>query len=357
MGDRVSRRRVLAWGAAVAATPTIGSLRRPAATGWAEHLGVVPRSEWGPGLRPTGPLPAEEVRFLIVHHTAEPGNDYGPNDVPRLLRGIFAYHTSATKGWADIAYNFFVDRFGRIWEGRTGSIEGPVQGSATGGNQGFTQLCCFLGDHATVPPNPEAVTSMTALLAALADRYGIDTSPGAEVQFVSRGSNRWPKGAKVVAAPIALHREMSMTECPGDACVPVVRGEIVDGVRRLRGKAAPNVPPTGELAPPTPPAPSTTTQTSKPSETSTSTSSQVTVAPATSVSSVPVDVTGDERAVPTRPEAEPGGGSESVGVALAAGGVVLVAGGAILAGRRRNAGLSGPPADASRESSVDSNEE
>ncbi len=54
-------------------------------------------------------------------------------------------HTGPDKGWPDIAYNFMVDRFGQIFEARAGSLAGPVAGSATGGNQGFSQLCCFLG--------------------------------------------------------------------------------------------------------------------------------------------------------------------------------------------------------------------
>lgn len=100
---------------------------------------IIPRSEWAVDLSPTGPLPSEEVRFLLVHHTAS-GNEYERGDVPALLRGFFEFHTSAEKGWRDIAYNFLIDRFGRVWEGRTGSTDGPIAGDATGGNQGYTQL-------------------------------------------------------------------------------------------------------------------------------------------------------------------------------------------------------------------------
>ena len=56
-------------------------------------------------------------------------------------------HTGASKGWPDVAYNFFIDRHGTVWEGRAASLEGPVMPDATGGSQGFAQLCCFVGDH------------------------------------------------------------------------------------------------------------------------------------------------------------------------------------------------------------------
>ena len=36
-----------------------------------------------------------------------------------MLRGIQSFHQN-TNGWCDIAYNFIVDRFGRIWEARAG---------------------------------------------------------------------------------------------------------------------------------------------------------------------------------------------------------------------------------------------
>ena len=52
-----------------------------------------------------------------------------PREVPGIIRGIYAYHTRS-KGWSDIGYNFLVDRFGRIWEGRYGGVDRPVVGRA-----------------------------------------------------------------------------------------------------------------------------------------------------------------------------------------------------------------------------------
>ena len=43
---------------------------------------------------------------------------------PAIIRSIYAYHVKS-RGWSDIGYNFLVDRFGRIWEGRYGGIDKP----------------------------------------------------------------------------------------------------------------------------------------------------------------------------------------------------------------------------------------
>ena len=105
---------------------------------------VFPRSVWA-NSPPTGPLENEapgDVRFLLVHHTAST-NEYDTESVVPALRSFYDFHTGAEKQWPDIAYNFLVDRFGRVFEGRQGSIDAPVKGSATGGSQGFALLCSF----------------------------------------------------------------------------------------------------------------------------------------------------------------------------------------------------------------------
>lgn len=182
---------------------------------------------------PTAPLDPEDPRFLLVHHSATT-NDYTPDAVPAFLRQFYALHTGPEKGWPDVAYNFFVDRYGGVWEGRTGSLDGPVRGDATGGNQGYSQLCCFVGDHQVTAPTIEAQRAMTHLLAFLGERYRIDTSPGASTAFTSLGSNRWPYGTQVTTTTIAGHRDMSETVCPGDAAYTLVREVFPAQVTAIR---------------------------------------------------------------------------------------------------------------------------
>lgn len=210
---------------------------------------IRPRADWAtsPARGALSNEAAGDVRFLLVHHT-ETSHDYTADSVPRTLNGMFRYHTT-DKGWDDIAYNFLVDRFGTIWEGRTGSIGAPVKGDATGGSQGFALLCCFIGNHTSEPPTPAAQEAMSSLLAWLAGRYTIDLHAGRTITFTSRGSNRWPAGTQVTTDPIAGHRDMSRTACPGDACYPLVRGALLTAAQAKAGPAVPAAAPAPAPAP------------------------------------------------------------------------------------------------------------
>ncbi len=199
---------------------------------------INPRETWGADLPIVGEiLPEEDVRFLLVHHTAST-NDYGPGEVIDQIRGFYDFHTSAEKGWPDVAYNFFIDRFGGIWEARAGSAAGPVRGDATGGSQGFGLLCSLIGDHSKVAVSDEAQSALVSLLAWLAERHRIDTTPGTEIEFVSRGSNRWPAGTPVSTSTISGHRDMSQTSCPGDFAYDLLAVDIPSRVSELRLAAA-----------------------------------------------------------------------------------------------------------------------
>lgn len=233
------------------------------------------RAEWAGDLLPTGPIGVErleDILFLLVHHTASP-NNYRETEVPGLLQSFYGMHTGPDKGWPDLAYNFMIDRFGRIWEGRAGSLAGPVKGDATGGSQGFAQLCCLIGDHSNDPPTPAAQAALIDLLAFLAGRYGIDPTPGTQITFTSRGSNRWPAGSTVTTTTIAGHRDMSATVCPGDGAYGLIQTVFApEAARKLAGAATTTTtaPPTTTSTTAAPPATSTTS----PPRTSTSTTSE-----------------------------------------------------------------------------------
>lgn len=185
----------------------------------ASGLSIHPRDDWGDDLPPKGPMPPEDVRFLLIHHSAT------SNDVPdprSLIRGIYAFHTSSAKGWPDVAYNFFVAPDGSVWEGRAGSIAGPVTADATGGNQGFSQLVCLLGNHVGAAPTPAAQNSLVRTLAWMSGRFSLNTYAGASTTFVSRGSNKFPRGATITTPIVSAHRDVSFTLCPGDAAVALL---------------------------------------------------------------------------------------------------------------------------------------
>ncbi|MFK8024708.1 MAG: peptidoglycan recognition family protein [Ilumatobacter sp.] len=252
----ITRRRALGivGAAAVAALAPSWQLAAAAPQPVADGLSIVPRSAWaGDDLGFRGTPEVEDVRFLLVHHTAG-----AAGDPIGTMRGIHSFHTGPDRNWPDVAYHFFIDPDGIVYEGRTGSLDGPVTASATGGNQGFAQLVCLLGDFTNELPTPAAQDALVATLAWLADRYGLDTAPGALASFVSRGSNRWPDGVEVFTDVVAGHREMSATACPGDTFFPHLKTEIVDRVRGRRALTAITVPATTTTSPST--LPTTTTE-------------------------------------------------------------------------------------------------
>jgi hypothetical protein len=235
---RVGRRTFLVGSAAAVACAAVSGpggadarpvqLPPPVPVEVAPGLVVLRRESWGADLPAPAGLPTEaagDVRVLLVHHSAS-ANGYDEAGAVAQIRQFHGLHTGPEKGWPDVAYNFFVDRFGRVWEGRAGSLDGPVIGDATGGNQGFSQLVCLVGTFTAEQPTPEAVDALARVLAWIARRDGVDVTPGATTSFPSRGSNRWPAGTTVETTTIAGHRDMSQTACPGDAAYARVHSDL-----------------------------------------------------------------------------------------------------------------------------------
>lgn len=311
----------------------------------AHGLSINPRDSWGADRPPVGQLSAEDVKFLIVHHSAS-HNGHDPADVPGILRGWFDFHTTG-RGWNDIAYNFVIDSAGGIWEGRQGSVAGPVAGDATGGNQGFTQLVCLIGDTNSVAPTAAARSSLVQVLSWLADRYGVSTAPGAEVTFTSRGSNRWSAGTEVTTPTIAGHRDMSKTTCPGNNLYGYVTGSLPADVEAARGGASPPV-----TAAPTTSSTTTTTSTTAPTTTTTMPPTTTTIAPTTTTvapsTTVPPSISttmpattvpSPNSTLPLSVESAPVG-LVSPGGALAAAAAMILGGVGVLAWRHRRMGGS-----------------
>lgn len=313
-GGSVTRRTLLT-GTALGLVTAHTSHAAAQGTGRVVRPPVRPRSAWAGDLAPVGELAPEQVRFFVVHHSAS-ANGYAAAKVPAILRSFYHHHTTA-KGWPDVAYNFFIDRFGTIWEGRRGSLSAPVAGSATGGNQGFAQLVCFVGNFAAVRPTSAALQSAEILFAWLSSRYGVRVTTEKSVSFVSRGSNKLPAGQRVRTYPITGHRDLSQTACPGDALYAALPSVIVPGVIRRTG-AAPSTP--------TSPAASATPVGTQPGSSSVSATATTNQLPATPTAS-PVTLTAS--ATGTTPAASvqmtsPAVPSSSSSVNAAAPGVVDV---------------------------------
>jgi hypothetical protein len=143
-------------------------------------------------------------------------NDYGPGDSASIVLAICRYHRNSN-GWNDIGYNFLVDKYGTIFEGRAGGIDQPVIGAqAQGWNTASTGIA-NLGTYDTTPASAAAMQAMAGLLAWKLPLSG--AAVAGQVTVTSRGGadNRYPSGTPVTFERISGHRDGDRTDCPGDA--------------------------------------------------------------------------------------------------------------------------------------------
>jgi hypothetical protein len=176
---------------------------------------IVPRLSWGAdeSIRRNQPSFADAVRFAVVHHTAG-RNAYSRAEAPAIVKAIQLYHVKGN-GWNDIGYNFLVDRFGTVYEGRFGGVERNVVGAhAQGFNTGSVGVA-VLGTYSGGQPSPAAQRAVASLLSWRLDLAHVD--PLGVLTHISSGSNRFRNGAPVLLRAISGHRDTGFTDCPGDA--------------------------------------------------------------------------------------------------------------------------------------------
>jgi hypothetical protein len=191
---------------------------------------IISREAWGadPAYLDWAPEYAP-VQRMVLHHTATAG---GGNPVAEV-QAIYYYH-AVTRGWGDIGYNYLVDPYGNIYEGRYGGDD--VIGAHTArwntGALGMALLGCYdLHDCLTgQTPSASALDAIADLVAWTASRRVID--PRQQITF----GNVYGDPALNLYR-LAGHQDYSQyldgqwynaTVCPGDtlyAELPVLQAE------------------------------------------------------------------------------------------------------------------------------------
>ena len=177
---------------------------------------IVPRDSWGADQVPPRSGPSYgTVQAAFVHHTA--GTiEYAPEDSPGIVLGIARYHRDSN-GWNDIGYNFLVDRYGVIFEGRAGGIDAAVIGAQAQGYNSQSTGIATLGTFTNLPLDEPAMEALAKLIGWKLSIHGIPTQ--GTVTLISGGgqTNRYPNGTPVLFERISAHRDSNETTCPGDA--------------------------------------------------------------------------------------------------------------------------------------------
>jgi hypothetical protein len=195
----------------------------------AQAPAIIPRSAWGGDSVPPREPPAYgAVHLAFVHHTVT-ANDYGPEESAGIVLSIARYHRNSN-GWNDIGYQFLVDKYGQIFEGRAGGVDQAIVGAqAQGWNSTSTGIAC-LGTFTSVAQTPEGMDALARLIGWKLSVHGVPTT--GEVTVISAGgeTNRYPSGTPVTFQRISGHRDGNNTSCPGDV--------LYTQLDQLRGAAA-----------------------------------------------------------------------------------------------------------------------
>jgi uncharacterized protein with LGFP repeats len=182
----------------------------------------VSRAGWGAdeSLRRCTSSSSRTLRGGILHTTAT-SNDYTATQSPAVMRSMYAYHTRSLK-WCDIGYNFLVDKFGTLFEGRAGSVTRHVIGSHTGGFNTSTVGVSMIGHHDLVAPTSAQLRTVERVFAWKLGGAGLD--PQGTTTYTSGGGSatKYPAGAVVRKPVISGHRDYSSKSCPGNLAYPLL---------------------------------------------------------------------------------------------------------------------------------------
>jgi hypothetical protein len=176
---------------------------------------IIPRARWGADerLRRAPPRYASTVLAAFVHHTAQT-NHYSRGESAALVRADYLYHVR-TRGWNDIGYNFLVDRYGQVFEGRAGGVARPVVGACTAGFNTGTTCVALVGTFSSARPPAAAMTALRRLLAWKLDLSHVDPAYTTVLTSAGGATSRYPRGKRVRLRTISGHRDTSYTACPG----------------------------------------------------------------------------------------------------------------------------------------------
>lgn len=218
---------------------------------------IVTRKQWGAdeGMVKCTTERSSSVKGMYVHHTSG-SNSYTRAQAPAIIRGYLRFHTEG-RGWCDLGYNYLVDRFGTIYEGRAKSITEPVVGAHASGFNRHTLGVSVMGTFNSALPPKAARDSLTRVIAWKANAYAFNPTGSMTLTSAGGGSSKFAEGKKVTLKTVAGHRDTSYTDCPGAklySYLPTLRKGVATMQASLPKPQAPANPVKPPAAPAKPPA-------------------------------------------------------------------------------------------------------
>jgi SpoIID/LytB domain protein len=192
---------------------------------------VITRAMWGAdeSKRNGSTKYAGTIKAAFIHHTAST-NEYTPEQAAKQVRNLYQWFTRGLK-YDDMAYNFLIDRYGRLYEGRSGGMDQAVIGGHTAGFNVNTFAVSAIGDFRRFRPNPveqaainESLSSLLAWKLSLFQR-----DPNGSTVLTSdsgAGTSRYQPGQQASALVVGGHGDIGNTSCPGavlSSQIPTIR--------------------------------------------------------------------------------------------------------------------------------------
>ena len=197
-------------------TTTTGTTTSTATTtGVPPRPAIVTRKQWGVDTSTEvscdTPNTEPDMRGIVLHHTVN-ANDYTEAEAPGIVRAIHLYHTKS-RGWCDIGYNFLVDKYGTIYQGRRGGILKQVRGAHAGNMDvnSWTTGISMIGNFDKAVPPPALKAAVVKLMAWRLGLFG----HGRASDYISIDGHKMPRiqgHRDVYASGI---RPATATACPG----------------------------------------------------------------------------------------------------------------------------------------------
>ncbi len=181
---------------------------------------IISRAQWGArayGGAGCGSAPSTSTfQGTIVHHTAG-SNNYTAAQSAGIVRAAQAYHMDGQR-WCDIGYNFLVDRYGQIFEGRAGGITNTPYGAHAGNTEvnKHTTGVSLMGEFTSAVP-PDAMKN--AVVQLVAWRHSLFNTPAKGAYSIGG----------VTIQRIDGHRSVKATACPGQQVfnwLPTMRDQV-----------------------------------------------------------------------------------------------------------------------------------
>jgi hypothetical protein len=154
------------------------------------------------------------VQAAVVHHTVT-ATTYTPEQAAAAVLGICRYHRNSNR-WNDVGYNFLVDAFGTIYEGRAGGIANPVVGAQAQGMNAETTGIANLGTFTAAYQTPAALDAIARIIRWKLPLHGAPTAGAVSVLSAGGSTSRFPRGTPVTIQRVSGHRDTNATSCPGD---------------------------------------------------------------------------------------------------------------------------------------------